>query len=246
MNLKTIFVPLLLLINTSCSVMEQIKDVGKAPKMNGINVYDTNQGGVKTHKDNMDNLGDLNSDNSLWTPDSKNFFFRERKAKSVGDILKVKVVIQEQAKLDNKTTKSRNSSSDMGIAGLFGLSKGMADKNKNLNPTKLIDMDSSSKGSGNGKIDRKENIKTTIAATIVKILPNGNFIIKGSQEIRVNFELREITVAGIVRVEDITSDNSIDLDQIAEARVSYGGRGQITQYQQDPYGKQILDIISPF
>ena len=106
-------------------------------------------------------------------------------------------------------------------------------------------INSKSDSTGDGQIDRKETINTNVAATIIRILPNGNFLIKGSQEVRVNFELREITVAGIVRPEDIIA-NSVDLDQIAEARVSYGGRGQISQYQQDPYGKQVLDIISPF
>ena len=230
---------------TGCtSMFNQLQNVGKPPKINKVNIYD---------KKNLDeyypkstqNQEESSSSNSLWTPNSKTFFFRERKAKDIGDILKIKIVIEDKAKLNNKTTKMKNSDKNMGLPNFFGLEKTIENKIP-ATPGNLIGLNSKSNSSGDGEIDRKETIKTNIAATIIRILPNGNFLIKGSQEIRVNFELREITVTGIVRPEDIGSDNSVDLDQIAEARVSYGGRGQITQIQQDPYGKQILDIISPF
>jgi len=235
-----------LLIFSGCTSMwDQLKNVGNPPKINEVNVY---------NKDNLDevysktvqNQDESLSSNSLWTPDSKTFFFRERKAKDVGDILKIKIVIEDKAKLNNKTTKQRKSGKNMGIPKLFGLENSIKNGNKNVDPSKLLGINSDSDSTGDGQIDRKETISTNVAATIIRILPNGNFLIKGSQEIRVNYELREITVAGIVRPEDIGSDNSVDLDQIAEARVSYGGRGQLSQYQQDPYGKQVLDIIAPF
>ena len=230
---------------TGCtSMFNQLRNVGNPPKINKVNVY---------NKDNLDeyypktaqNQNEASSSNSLWTPNSKTFFFRERKAKDVGDILKIKITIEDKAKLNNKTTKKRSSGKNLGLPNVFGLEKTMTNKS-NMDPSKLLGVDSKSDSTGDGQIDRKETIKTNIAATIIRILPNGNFLIRGSQEVRVNFELREITIAGIVRPEDIGSDNSVDLDQIAEARVSYGGRGQITQYQQDPYGKQVLDILSPF
>lgn len=243
------YIYFLLIISVFCtltgctSMFNQFKNVGNPPEINKVNIYD---------KENLDeyypkstqNQEESSSSNSLWTPNSKTFFFRERKAKDVGDILKIKIVIEDKAKLNNKTTKKRKSDKGMGMPNFFGLEKNIS--KIPADPNKLIGLNSNSDSAGDGQIDRKETIKTNIAATIIRILPNGNFLIKGSQEIRVNFELREITITGIVRPEDIGSDNSVDLDQIAEARVSYGGRGQITQYQQDPYGKQILDIISPF
>ena len=218
-------------------MFNQLKNLCNTPEINKVNVY---------NKDNLDevysktaqNKDESLSSNSLWTPDSKTFFFRERKAKDVGDILKIKIVIEDKAKLNNQTTKTRKSGKNLGAPNLFGLEK-------NIDPSKLMGINSKSDSTGDGQIDRKETINTNVAATIIRILPNGNFLIKGSQEVRVNYELREITVAGIVRPEDIIA-NSVDLDKIAEARVSYGGRGQISQYQQDPYGKQVLDIISPF
>ena len=235
----------IIILSSGCtSIFKQLKEVGNPPKINDVNVYDKE--GLEALTSKKEQHSNIRTSNSLWTPNSKTFFFRERKAKEVGDILKVKIVIQDEAKLDNKTTKSRSSGTNLGIKNLFGLEKQVARKNKDVDPSRLIDLGSTSKGSGDGKIDRKETIKTTIAATIIRVLPSGNLLIKGSQEIRVNFELREITIAGIVRPEDIGSDNSVELGQVAEARVSYGGRGHITQYQQSPYGKQVLDIISPF
>ncbi len=221
-------------------MVDQIKEIGKPPKMEEMKTYDQQNGTV----DNQKHVYAKN--NSLWEPETKAFLFREDKAKKVGDILKIKILISDKAKLDNKTSTSRDSSSKLGIPGMLGLESQYKKINKAVNPNSLVNESSKSGNSGSGKIDRKEVIETVIAAMITNVLPNGNLIIQGTQQVRVNFELREISVSGIIRPEDISSDNSVELAQIAEARVSYGGKGQITQYQQAPYGKQVLDIISPF
>ena len=110
----------------------------------------------------------------------------------------------------------------------------------------LVDADTTSKSSGKGKSKREEKIEMKLAATVTQILPNGNMLIQGRQEVRVNFEKRVLELAGIIRPEDITTNNSISYDKIAEARISYGGKGQITDVQQPRYGQQVYDILFPF
>jgi flagellar L-ring protein precursor FlgH len=113
-------------------------------------------------------------------------------------------------------------------------------------PGRLITADSTATSDGKGTIQRQESLTTNIAAVVTQILPNGNMVVEGKQEIRVNFEKRQLIVAGIVRPEDIQSDNTIDSSKIAEARIAYGGQGQITNIQQPPYGQQVMDVLLPF
>jgi flagellar L-ring protein FlgH len=115
-----------------------------------------------------------------------------------------------------------------------------------INPGNLAEADSASTSTGTGTIQRDEEIQVEIAAIITQVLPNGNYVIHGRQEFRVNFEARELQVAGVIRAEDITSANTVSYERIAEARISYGGRGQITDVQQPRYGQQVFDIIFPF
>ena len=184
--------------------------------------------------------------NSLWRSGAR-AFFKDQRARRVGDILTVKVVISDSAKIENKTSRSRTTSEDVDLDNLAGLEQTLR---KNLPfsalPSELIAIDGSTSTDGEGSVDRKETLTTDIAAVITQVLPNGNLVIEGRQEVRVNFEVRELIVAGIVRPEDIASDNTIDSAKIAEARIAYGGRGQITDVQQPRYGQQFLDIILPF
>ena len=187
--------------------------------------------------------------NSLWRPGpGARTFFRDKRVKIAGDILKVKITIDDEAKVENKSSKNRNSKANLGIPNLFGLETKVSDGSLpvKMDPSKLIGISGSGSSAGGGKIDRSESVSTTIAVTVIRVLGNGNLLIKGSQEIRINNELREITLEGIARPEDIANDNSILLEQIAEARVSYGGRGQIAAYQKDAYGTQALNAFSPF
>lgn len=184
--------------------------------------------------------------NSLWQPGSR-AFFRDRRTRNVGDILKVKIQIKNNANMDNKTTRNRNDQNNLAAPNIFGLESVIPQVfPSTVDLTKLLSLTGNNSNSGTGKIERKEDINTEIAAMVTNIFPNGSLMIQGTQEIRVNYELREITISGIIRPEDIGADNSISLDQIAEARLSYGGRGTLSRMQKLRYGNEVIDIMTPF
>ncbi len=187
-----------------------------------------------------------NNANSLWRSGSR-AFFKDQRAAKVGDILTVVIQIDDKAQIADSTVRSRNSNDSLGVPSLFGLEtqygKVISDS---ADPASLISTTGAMSNTGKGTIDRSEKIELQVAATINQILPNGNMVVSGSQEVRVNNEVRVLQISGIIRPEDVTSSNSISYEKIAEARISYGGRGHISDVQQPRYGSQILDIISPF
>jgi flagellar L-ring protein precursor FlgH len=184
--------------------------------------------------------------NSLWRSGSR-AFFKDQRATRVGDLITVLVEISDQGKLDNSTTRSRNNSDAAGMPKFLGyetlLNKYLPDA---VTPEALIEFNAQTNNSGTGSIDRKEDIKLKIAAVVTQVLPNGNLVLRGSQQVTVNFEMRELQIHGIIRPEDISSINTIGYEKIAEARIIYGGRGQMTDVQQPRYGQQIYDIFFPF
>ena len=182
--------------------------------------------------------------NSLWRSGSRTFF-KDQRARRIGDLLTVKVTINDTAKIGNETKRSRTTADDVSIGGVPG---GIINR---MVPTgtsadKLLANTSTTSSDGVGSIDRSEQLVTNVAAMVTQVLPNGNMVIEGKQEIRVNFEVRELIVAGVIRPADIASDNTIDSTKIAEARIAYGGRGQITDLQQPRYGQQVIDVLMPF
>ena len=182
--------------------------------------------------------------NSLWRNGSR-AFFKDQRAHQIGDILTVKVKFNDKASVENETQRTRRGSEDVEVGAFFG-NKKLPVFNKVVVPGAMINTGSTASSDGKGTIDRKDEISTNIAGVVTQLLPNGNMVIEGRQEIRFNFEVRELIVAGVVRPEDIESDNTIDSTKIAQARIAYGGRGQITDLQQPRYGQQVLDIILPF
>jgi flagellar L-ring protein FlgH len=177
------------------------------------------------------------SDSSLWSADRASLL-GDRRAEKRGDILTVVVDIDDKADISDTSSRSRSGSERVSIGSVFGNS------NPNLNP--LISAESSGDFNGTGSVARKEKLTLRIAATVVNVLPNGVLEIMGTQEVRVNYELRELTVQGYVRPEDISRQNEITYDKIASARISYGGRGQITEVQQPRYGQQLVEKVLPF
>ncbi|MCB1555686.1 MAG: flagellar basal body L-ring protein FlgH [Alphaproteobacteria bacterium] len=184
--------------------------------------------------------------NSLWASNRKNFF-KDQRASDVGDILTVLVDIDEKAELDNETERKRSSSENAGLGGFLGYENSLgAILPESVDPTNLVGTDADSAHKGEGTIDRQEKIEVQLAALVTQILPNGNMVIHGKQEIRVNFEKRVLQIDGVIRPEDISIDNTVRHNQVAEARVVYGGEGQITDVQQPRYGQQLYDIVFPF
>src|SRR5450755_1237074 len=181
--------------------------------------------------------------NSLWRNGSR-AFFKDQRAHQIGDILTVKVNITDKANIANETQRSRTNSEDSGVTDFLGKQK-LPIMNTVL-PTRIFTSDSTSSTDGKGSVNRQEALSTNVAGVVTQVLPNGNMVVEGKQEIRVNFEVRELIVAGVVRPEDIESDNTIDSSKIAQARIAYGGRGQITDVQQPRYGQQVLDVVLPF
>ncbi|WP_170601025.1 flagellar basal body L-ring protein FlgH [Ruegeria arenilitoris] len=183
---------------------------------------------------------------SLWSGGQQSLLGDQRAIKK-GDILTVVIELDEKAEISNDTNRSRGSSEDLKVPGLLGLPQRTA---KHLPDGASLDeavsIDSASVSKGKGSVKRKEKLTLRVAATVIDVLPNGVLSISGTQELRVNFELRELLVSGYVRPQDISRQNEITYDKIASARVSYGGRGQITDVQQPRYGQQVLDALLPF
>jgi flagellar L-ring protein precursor FlgH len=184
--------------------------------------------------------------NSLWRPGARAFFIDQR-ANKPGDIVTVLISIDDSAKLSNSTSSSRQNATKGQISHALGLEGTLAKiMPKGFDPANAIDQSGNTNSAGTGTMDRQEQISLTVAAVVTGVLPNGNMIIQGSQEVRTNGELRELTVAGIIRPQDISSANTVKHTQIAEARISYGGRGDLTRVQKTPWGQSLAEQFSPF
>lgn len=183
---------------------------------------------------------------SLWSRD-RGSLLGDRRAVGAGDILTVVIEIDESAEFSNASDRSRSASQDLGIPQLFGLPQRIdARAPEGASMGSAVSVDSQGTSNGSGSVRRNERLELRVAAAVVDVLPNGVLSIVGNQEVRVNFELRELLVSGFVRPADITRQNEITYDKIASARISYGGRGQITDVQQPRYGQQALEAILPF
>ena len=227
-----------------CSSLDRIKNIGEQPPLSAIE-NPTAQPGYKPVQMPMPApIPASYNPNSLWRNGSR-AFFKDQRAHQIGDILTVQVNITDKANIANETQRSRTGKEDSSITNFFGITK-VPLTNVPIPPGKLLTTDSTSSSDGKGSVNRQEALQTNVAAVVTQLLPNGNLVVEGKQEIRVNFEVRELIVAGIVRPEDIQSDNTIDSSKIAQARIAYGGRGQITDVQQPRLGQQVSDILLPF
>ncbi|PCJ97537.1 MAG: flagellar basal body L-ring protein [Zetaproteobacteria bacterium] len=231
---------------SACSTVDRISNIGQAPEMAKIAnpMTDPQYQPVSLPMPAPDNV--IKQHNSLWQS-NRVTFFEDQRANNVGDIITVTIDIKDEATLDNKSERTRASKEDAGLDNFLGYEQSL---NRILpqvvDNANLTGFDSNSSHVGSGSIEREDEIKLRMAALIMQMLPNGNMVIHGKQEVLVNFEKRILQIDGVIRPEDISVNNTISYDQIAEARIIYGGEGQISDMQQPRYGQQLYDILFPF
>lgn len=236
----------LLATTAGCSLVDTLAQVGEAPPLTRIQNPKTAPNYRKVSMPMPRTRSTRRQANSLWRSGAR-AFFKDQRASKVGDLVTVNINISDSAKFANTTKRSRKGSEAAKAEALAGYEAALARiLPQAINPASLIKADSQGSSEGTGTINRDETVKLKLAAVVTQILPNGNLVIHGRQEMRVNYEVRELQVAGVIRREDITSTNTIEFEQIAEARIAYGGRGHITQMQQPRYAQQIFDILFPF
>lgn len=241
---------LVLMMATSlsgCGMWSRLQQVGEQPPLSPITNPTEARGYEPVSMPMPEAKEQKTAANSLWRQGSDGFF-KDQRASKVGDIITVKISTKDNALMENEMEQNRDNNTDsVGISSVFGyeqyLGKFLPDA---ANKDNLVSVTSNREIAGDGKIDRKESIDVTFAAVVTQVLPNGNLVIEGTQEIRVSYEVRQLSMRGIIRRADISSDNTIQSSKIAELRVSYGGQGVISDVQQPRYGRQVIDIVSPF
>lgn len=240
----------LVLVSTLAGCNGRLSDIGQEPTFTPIG-YSKYSNGVDPQHAAIamaprQQVQPRYTDGSLWSSGPSSLF-GDRRARHLGDIMTVVIDIEDEASISNSSQRGRSGSDDLSIPNFLGLNTLVENRlpgGADLNPA--VGVSSTSNAQGAGSVSRNEEITLRVAATVVDVLPNGHLVVRGNQEVRVNFELRDLQIAGIVRPEDISRRNEITYDKIAGARVSYGGRGHIMDMQQPRYGQQLADHILPY
>ncbi len=246
-TLRAIALLVPVIAGSGCTVAERLVEVGRAPQLERPADPTERPGWTPVRMPMPEPEPQIAAGaNSLWRSGARGFF-RDQRARRVGDILTVNVTINDRAELSNTSRRTRTNSESLGLPNILGLENKLPKILPTpIDPASLVDAKSSMLNRGLGETQREETVRLNVAAVVTQVLPNGNLVVEGRQEVRVNFEVREVIVAGVVRPEDITPRNTVPHEKIAELRVAYGGRGQLTDVQQPRYGAQVLDILLPY
>jgi flagellar L-ring protein precursor FlgH len=180
---------------------------------------------------------------SLWRPGAR-AFFKDQRAARVGDLVTILVSMADSATVQNSTSTSRSSTEAAGMPNLLGLESVLS--HTPLNPSSLLNVSSSNGNTGTGQIKRAETVTVSLAGVVTQLLPNGNLVVVAHQQFLVDSELRDLKVSGVIRPEDIASDNTVQSNRMAEARIAYDGRGDLTNVQSPRWGQQVMDAVLPF
>lgn len=234
---------LLALLLSGCGALTRLSEVGRPPGMtpSADPTKEPSWRPITMPMPKRENTP--NEANALWRPGSR-AFFKDQRAAQVGDIVTVLVRMNDSANMSNATTATRSGSESAGMPHLFGM-EALLPKTI-IDPAKLLSSSSANNNTGTGQIKRAEAVTLRLAGVVTQVLPNANLVISARQEFRVNSELRELQVTGVIRPQDIASDNTVLHDRMAEARIAYGGRGQLMDVQNPRWGQQIMDIVLPF
>jgi flagellar L-ring protein FlgH len=238
--------PVMVLTLAACGSITKLQQIGETPPMTTIQDPQQQPGYKPVSLPMPQPIVGERRPNSLWQAGSR-AFFKDQRAASIGDILTVLVTFDEKAQFDNNTQLARNGSTQMAMPELYGFQTQIQKILPHAsNMANLVDTSGQSSQVATSEVKREEQVNLQVAAEVTQVLPNGNLVVNGRQEIRVNYEIRELQITGVIRPQDISSTNTINYFKLAEARISYGGRGQQTDIQQPRYGQQLLDIINPF
>jgi flagellar L-ring protein precursor FlgH len=231
---------------SGCNAASRLSQIGEAPPLTTIQDPHTAPGFRPVSLPMPKPIVVEHRPNSLWQAGSR-AFFKDQRASQPGDILTIVVNFDDKAQFDNNTQGQRTTSEQDAIPNLFGLESTIQKVLPHAaNPASLVNVTGATNNQAVAEIKRQEQVNFNVAALVTQVLPNGDLVVVGHQEFRVNYEVRDLQITGVVRPQDISSVNTISLDKLAEARISYGGRGQITNIQQPRYGEQLLDILAPF
>lgn len=245
MNIKQGMIPVLVVVLSGCNAAERLSRAGEMPPLTPIqnpqHARQTYPISMPTPRPRVAQRGE----NSLWQSGAR-AFFKDQRAREIGDLLTISVNLNDTADIDNHTKHSRSSSQDVGVKNLGITSEKIASLIPGVDPTKIIGLSTAPGHEGKGSVKRSEKLVFRVAAVVTQVLPNGNLVVSGRQEVRVNYEVRDIAITGVIRPEDINANNTIDSSKIAEARISYGGRGQLSDVQQAPWGHQLIGALTPF
>lgn len=182
---------------------------------------------------------------SLWQTGAQ-AFFKDQRAYKIGDIITVKVHIDQDESIEMTPTINRQNQGIATYNSMFGLEKAAANAFGAASTPNVLNVTSNPQLTGSAKYEVKDKMTFQIAATVVQILPNGNMVVDGRQEMRLVNEVREVMIKGIVRREDISASNTINSEKVSELRISYGGRGDLSDMQSFPWGQQIANKLLPF
>ena len=241
--IRSLLAPALLLALAGCNGLQRLSEVGRPPALSPTEDPTRTPGWRPVTMPMPAAQPAPVEGESLWRPGSR-AFFKDQRAARVGDLVTVLVSMNDQATLKNATTATRNSAQAMGVPNLFGLENLLV--HVPMDPSKLVSTSSNNSNVGMGQVQRSETVTLRLAGVVTQVLPNGNLVVMAHEQFRADNELRDLRVSGVIRPEDIASDNTVRSDRMAEARIAYGGRGALTDVQAAPWGQQVMDVVLPF